>query len=140
MTIGFNPTEVQKFVQANRLTLFSSQAQNRLVVPFSRDGVSKLKRALKNGGYEHALTPLIVAESAAGFDPSIARGNIDAAERLASGYGVRQVVAMTADETAAGIGISLVDISLNTGESRNFGTVFGPVSYTHLTLPTILLV
>ena len=125
VTIGFNPTEVQKFLQANRLTLFSSQAQNRLVVPFYRLGSNDLTEALKAGGYEHALTPLIVADSANGFDPSIANGNIDAASRVASSYGVRQVLAMTADETSAGVGISLVDISLNTGEARNFGSVSG---------------
>lgn len=126
VTIGFNPTEVQKFLQANRLTLFSSQAQNRLAVPFSAGDPFELINALQTGGYEHALTPLIVAESTTGFDPSIARGNIDAAGRIANNYGVRQVVAMTASETVDGIGISLVDISLNTGEARNFGTVSGP--------------
>ena len=126
VSIGFNPTEVQRFLQANRLTLFSSQAQNRLVVPFSRLGSEDLTIALKNGGYEHALTPLIVAESESGFDPSIASGNIEAADRVASGYGIRQVLAMTVDETSAGVGISLLDISLNTDEARNLGTVTGP--------------
>ena len=32
VTIGFNPTEVQKFLQANRLTLFSSQASSPTAV------------------------------------------------------------------------------------------------------------
>lgn len=126
VTIGFNPTEVQKFLQANRLTLFSSQAQPRLVVPFSRLGADQLTSAIKSGGYDHALTPLTVAESVSGFDPSIASGNIDAAARLASGYGIRQVLALTADETFSGISVSLVDISLNSGEARNLGTVSGP--------------
>jgi hypothetical protein len=125
VTIAFNPAEVQRFLQANNLTLFSSQAQNRLVVPFSRGNAELLTAALKTGGYQHALTPLIVAESASGFDPAIAGGNVDAAARLASGYGVRQVLAMSADETLQGFGVSLTDISLNTGEARNLGTVTG---------------
>jgi len=125
VTIAFNPVEVQRFLQANRLTLFSSQAQNRLVVPFSRGDIRPLTRTLKTGGYEHALTPLITAESASGFDPAIASGNVDAAARLASGYGVRQVLALSADETRQGFGVSLMDISLNTGEARNLGTVTG---------------
>ena len=126
VTIGFNPTEVQKFLKANRLTLFSSQAQPRLVVPFSRLADDQLTSALKSGGYDHALTPLRVAESASGFDPAIASGNIDAAARLASGYGIRQVLALTADETFSGFSVSLVDMSLNSGEARNLGTVTGP--------------
>ena len=126
VTIAFNPTEVQKFLQANRLTLFSSQAQNRLVVPFSQTDTTTLTNALKNGGYAHALTPLVIAESAIGFDPSIARGNVDAAASLASRYGVRQVLSMSATETPTGVSISLLDISLNTGETRNFGTITGP--------------
>ncbi|MEP6343088.1 MAG: hypothetical protein ABJ275_07210 [Maricaulaceae bacterium] len=125
VTISFNPTEVQRFLQANRLTLFSSQTQNRLVIPFSRLGSNKLADTLKNGGFEHALTPLIVAQALNGFDPSIALGNIEAAERVAAGYGVRQVLALKSDETLAGTSISMTDISLNTGEARNFGTVTG---------------
>jgi len=126
VTIAFNPTEVQRFLQANKLTLFSSQAQNRLVVPFSRAGTEALTSALKTGGYEHALTPLIIAESAIGFDPSITQGNIDAAASVASRYGVRQVLAMSANDTGAGVDISMLDISLNTSEARNFGTITGP--------------
>lgn len=126
VTIAFNPTEVQRFLQANKLTLFSSQAANRLVVPFSSADPQNLIAALKSGGYENALTPLIIAEGAGGFDPSIARGNVDAAASLASSYGVRQLLAMSANETSFGVDISLVDISLNTGEARNFGSVSGP--------------
>lgn len=125
VTIAFNPAEVQRFLQANRLTLFSSQAENRLAVPFSRSGDGALAAALKAGGYEHALTPLITAESASGFDPAIASGNIDAAARLASGYGARQVLALSADETLQGYAVSLMDISLNSREARNLGTVTG---------------
>jgi len=91
VTIAFNPTEVQRFLQANKLTLFSSQAANRLVVPFSSGDPQDLITALNSGGYENALTPLVVAQGAGGFDPSIARGNIDAAASLANSYGVRQV-------------------------------------------------
>lgn len=126
VTIAFNPTEVQRFLQANRLTLFSSQAQNRLVVPFSNSGSDDLAQTLKAGGYNHALTPLLLAESPIGFDPSIARGNIDAAAQLASGYNVRQVLAMSANDTGGSVVIDLVDMSITTGEARNFGTVTGP--------------
>lgn len=126
VTIAFNPNEVKRFLDANRLTLFSSQAQNRLVVPFSQGDTAELSRALQKGGFEHALTPLIVAQGEQGFDPAIARGDIDAAARLASGYNLRQVLALSADETLNGYGISLTDISLNSGEARSLGTVTGP--------------
>jgi len=113
VTIAFNPTEVQRFLQANKLTLFSSQSADRLVVPFSSGDPQDLITALNSGGYENALTPLIVAQDAGGFDPSIARGNIDAAASLASSYGVRQVLAMSASPTSFGVGIDLVDRQWN---------------------------
>jgi len=126
LTIAFNAAEVQKFLQANRLTLFSSQAETRLAVPFSRAQGDALTDALKNGGYDHALTPLTIAESASGFDPAIASGDIDATARLASGYGMRQVLALSADETLQGYAVSMMDMSLNAREARNLGTVTGP--------------
>ncbi len=126
VTIAFNPNEVRRFLQANRLSLFSSQAQNRLVVPFFRLDETALSDVLTKGGYEHALTPLVVAQSEQGFDPAIASGNIDAAARLAAGYNLNQVLALSADETLQGYAVSLTDISLNSRTARNLGTVTGP--------------
>ena len=58
LTIAFNPSAVQQLLRSSGLTMVSSQAQERLVVPVDVQPDSALARELLSGRHAHALTPL----------------------------------------------------------------------------------
>ena len=58
LTIAFNPSGVQRLLRERGLTLVSSQAQERLVVPVDVGVDSALGQELLGGRHAHSLTPL----------------------------------------------------------------------------------
>ena len=120
LSVAFNPREVQSFLRANQLTLISSQARPRLIVPVAIIGddiagsaAQGLVDAFQMGGFEHALTPILAVAEIQAIAPD--EGSLAA---LASQYGANQVLLVEASTTGLDFTANMTDITLNTGQSR----------------------
>ena len=126
VTIAFNPTEVRRFLRANGLTLFSSQAQPRLAVALSNSPAvqAALNKALSSGGFINSLTPL--KTTGGGYiDTSLANGNMSAAKLLAASHGVQYVTVFNGSETLDGVNVNMIDIAVLSEEVRRYPAVSG---------------
>ncbi len=120
LSVAFNPREVQAFLQANKLTLVSSQARPRLVVPVAIIGddvagtsTTALIEAFQTGGFAHALTPISGVSDVQAFAPSE-----DDLKALAAQYGTNQVLLVEGSNAGFGYSANITDLSLVTGDSR----------------------
>lgn len=64
VTIAFNPSAVQQFLRRAELTMVSSQARERLVIPTGVSPSSPLMGEINSGRFAHALVPLKTASQA----------------------------------------------------------------------------
>jgi len=114
ITVAFNPSQVQQFLQENNLTLVSSQARERLVIvrePGLR-GELGLRSAFADPRLSHALTPLRVASS--DDTASLSAFSSDAElKTVAAKYNLNQVLIVEPNG-------NLTDISLDTGSRQNY--------------------
>jgi len=120
LSVAFNPREVQAFLRANELTLISSQARPRLIVPVSvisddsqGSAADALVMAFKRGGFEHALTPISTVTDVQAFAP-------DEAEltALAAQYGANQLLLVEASQSGGRYAATITDFNMNTGEAQ----------------------
>ena len=58
LTIAFNPSAVQRLLRESGLTMISSQAQERLILPVNVAPDSSLGTLIRTNPFKHALTPL----------------------------------------------------------------------------------
>ena len=115
ITVAFNPSQVQQFLQQNNLTLVSSQAQERLVIVREaglRGGETGLQAAFADPRLSYALTPLRVASSddVQFLSASPSDGELSA---IASKYNLNQVLIVEPSG-------SVTDIALDTGSRQSF--------------------
>lgn len=120
LSVAFNPREVQSFLRANELTLVSSQARPRLIVPVAVIGddaagtaTQALIEAFQTGGFEHALTPISSVAEVQSFAPD--QSSLTA---LASQYGAEQVLLVEGSTTGFGFTANVTDVTVNTGQAR----------------------
>jgi len=119
VTVAFNPSQVQQFLQSNNLTLVSSQARERLVMVRetglrgSPDQPSELQTAFANPRLSYALTPLRAADAE---DVQFLSENPSDAEleALALKYNLNQILIIEATG-------NVTDISLDTGGRQRRG-------------------
>jgi len=108
VTVAFNPSQVQQFLQQHNLTLVSSQARERLVVVRE----AGLRGGFADPRFSYALTPLRAAsvEDAALLS---ANPSDDALQTLALQYNLNQILIV--EPTG-----NITDISLDTGNRQSF--------------------
>lgn len=118
VTVAFNPSQVQQFLQSYNLTLVSSQARERLVVVRESglrggtDALSSLQSAFADPRLSYALTPLRAASAQdVEFLPSNPSDND--LQALALKYNLNQILIV--EQTG-----NVTDISLDTGNRQSF--------------------
>lgn len=122
VTVAFNPSQVQQFLQQNNLTLFSSQARERLVVvrevglrgslETQAGSETTLQSAFADPRFSYALTPL---RAASVEDSSLVTANPtdEELQALALKYNLNQILIV--EPTG-----NITDISLDTGNRQSF--------------------
>lgn len=114
ITVAFNPSQVQQFLQNYKLTMVSSQARERLVIVRESGlrGSGSLQAVFSNPRLSYALTPL---QTASAVDAALlsASPSDDELKALAAKYGLNQILIV---ENSGNIS----DISLDTGNRQTF--------------------
>jgi len=132
ITVAFSPTQVQQYLQSKGMTMVSSQAEKRLVVPIlSGAGLwaeNDWHKSWKNGGFENSLTPMEPIDLTLGNDSLMSASqasslDMDALKRLGGMFGARQVLVVKAEPALGGIRVTMNDISVDSGLARNMGTI-----------------
>lgn len=122
VSIAFNPSAVQRLLRDAGLTMVTSQARERLVVPAGIDPQSALGRDVLSGRYAHALTPVLspTPEEAANLpsDPTMAQ-----LRALATRYGVDRVLVVS--RRGSGGAVYATDMSLSSGNRRDLQSSSG---------------
>jgi len=128
LSVAFNPREVQSFLRTHELTLVSSQARPRLVVPvtmigddFEGTATQDLVRAFQAGGFAHALTPISAVSDIQAFAPDEAQ-----LQSLAAQFGSNQLLVVEGSTTGFGFTANVTDFTVNTGESRRASVTGAP--------------
>ena len=114
ITVAFNPSQVQSFLQANDLTMVSSQASERLVLVRETGlrGSGGLQAIFSDPRLSHALTPLQIA-SAEDVEFLSATPSDDELNALAAKYRLNQLLIVESNGT-------VTDISVDTGSRQSF--------------------
>lgn len=132
ITVAFSPTEVQSFLAAQNLTMMSSQAEKRLLIPVmsgnSLWAENDWHGAWASGAFANSLTPVDTLSLVGGNDnltsaSQAASGDITALKRLGEFFGARQVLVAVAEPALGGIKVRISDIALDTGQKTNLGTI-----------------
>jgi len=117
VTVAFNPSQVQQFLQQNNLTLVSSQARERLVI--ARESglrgsteLSDFASAFADPRFSYALTPLRAAAAEDTQYLSSSPSN-DELQALALKYNLNQILIV--EPTG-----NVTDISLDTGNRQSY--------------------
>ena len=128
ISVAFNPSAMQAYLQQAGLTMVSSQARDRLIVPLSNgslDTQSAWFQAWGKSGSAHALTPIraMSSEQAQTLPVSsnaLAALDKSALRQLGTAFGVQQI--LVANDT--GGSVKLTDVALDSNQRQSF-TVFG---------------
>lgn len=131
ITVAFNPSAVQNYLRGNELSMISTQARDRLVLPVSSD--SRLfsdnawLSAWRSPQFSHALTPISLRGATAVDNAVISTNeaaslNMAALKRAGQRFGVNQILIA---ELGSDMSARVIDIALDTGQKRNLGRVNG---------------
>ncbi len=112
VSVAFNPREVQNFLRQNGLTLMSSQARERLVVPV---GSQAFAEAFSRPAYGHALTPLKASGLTEPYMPDDQR-----LRDISAQFGAQQILIV---EEISGSSAKVTDIALDSGQRNSFTVV-----------------
>lgn len=134
ITVAFNPSQVQATLQSQGLTMISTQSRERLVLPIlsGQDlwAANGWNSAMQNDAFAYSLTPLRAIRAGDGAENLInanaARSvNMDALRAIGSRYGLAQILIAEASPGGPGLRVKLTDVALDTGQTRDLGTVTG---------------
>jgi len=128
ISVAFNPSAIQAYLQQAGLTMVSSQARDRLIVPLSGgylDTESIWFQAWPKSGSAHALTPIRAmseeeAQSLTVSSSALAALDMSALKQLGAAFGVQQI--LVANDL--GGSVKVTDVALDSGQRQTF-TVFG---------------
>ena len=120
LSVAFNPREVQNFLRSNQLTMVSSQARPRLVVPVTTRGddgrgsfTFALVKAFETGGFAHALTPISGIADIEPISP-----DADRLAAIGAQYGTNQVLIVEAVDDGDFYSAQFKDVIIDSGLSR----------------------
>jgi len=127
ITVAFNPSAMQAYLQQAGLTMISSQSRDRLVLPLSNgriDPESVWFQAWEKSGAQHALTPIraLSADQAASIPLTALDMNL--LKQVGASFGVQQI--LIADDF--GGYVKVTDIALDSGQSQEFSINGGPLA------------
>ena len=127
ITVAFNPSAMQAYLRQSELTMISSQARDRLVIPLSNgiiDTESAWFQAWENSGAEHALTPIraLSADQAATLLSKTL--DMNTLKEIGSSFGVQQI--LVADDL--GGYVKAMDIALDSEMRSEFSLNGGPLA------------
>jgi len=132
ISVGFSQSEVQKYLTSKNMTMMSSQAENRLVVPVlsgsSLWSENEWQKIWGSPAFQNSLTPVDVIVPENGNDSLInaseaAAGDMDALKRLGSFFGVRRVLVANAVPGLDSVNVRVEDIEVDTGLKRDLGSI-----------------
>ena len=132
ITVAFNPSAVQGYLQQGGLTMVSSQSRERLVLPLVNgqlDVEGPWFSSWAQGGYNHALTPIksLSAEQASALTylaPQIAQADEQTLKQIGAQFGVQQILVANQVVGFAGTDTNAVDVSLDTGQRQSFAVAW----------------
>lgn len=112
ISVAFNPREVQAYLKGLEMTLVSSQARPRLIVPV---GADEFGQAFATKAFSHALTPL----TPSGITEFVAPDSQRLSE-LAAQFGTQQILVV---EDLGGGAAMVTDFALDAGTKSSFSVV-----------------
>jgi hypothetical protein len=127
ITVAFNPREIQAFLQAQGLSMITSQSRERIVLPYyqgSLDPQSSWFQSWVTSKYAHSLTPVkIIPQEKFNLVPRSADivRSMSPAELadLGRSLGAQQILITDGYDGFAGFDAQTLDISVDTGERRD---------------------
>ncbi|WP_026940598.1 hypothetical protein [Hellea balneolensis] len=130
ISVAFNPSAMQAYINQSGLTMVSSQSRDRLVLPLSNGQLNTSSiwfQAWEKSGSQHALTPVkpISVDQAASLPVSseaLAARNMNALKQVGAMFNVQQL--LIADDLG-GV-VKVTDIALDSGNQQNFNVSGGP--------------
>lgn len=132
ITVAFNPSRVQSFIDQSGLTMITTQSRESLVLPIlngqSPWANNGWTQAWQRGGFTHALTPIKVAPmdmDRAGLVTAreAVSGNKAALSETAKRLGVEQILIAEASGAPGNVTVTLSDFAIFSGERRRLGSV-----------------
>ena len=127
ITVAFNPSAMQAYLRQAELTMISSQARDRLVLPLSNgrlDTQSAWFQLWEKSGAEHALTPIRALSVDQAANLSSTAMNIDTLTQIGESFGIQQI--LIADDL--GGYVKVTDIALDSGMRSEFSLNGGPLA------------
>lgn len=134
ITVAFNRRAVAQYLRAKGLRLIATQSRKRLVIPVMQDtGLwepNPWSHAWRETNISNALTPMqTITPNTEVFrivpNPNANMLDMNTLQAIGRIYGVQQVLIVNARLKSGGYSASIIDISLDTGTSRNLGRVSG---------------
>lgn len=134
VSVGFSPTEVQKYLSAKGLTMMSSQSEKRLVVPVLSGSplwsANDWQKIWGSSAFQNSLTPVEVIEPNRGNSNLIsaaqaASGDMTALKRLGDFFGVRRILVANASPGPGAVNVRISDVEIFSGNRRDLGTISG---------------
>jgi len=134
ITVAFNRSAVSQYMRAKGLTLVSTQARKRLVIPvlegqalFSSNSWAE---AWQEANAQYSLTPMEAITPRAELnsiitDPYADRFDIQTLTKIGQIYGVQQILIAKARSRGEGYSVYLTDVALDSKSSANIGSVNG---------------
>jgi len=135
VTVSFVPSEVKRYLETQGMTMMSSQAEKRLIVPvLSGNGLwaeNDWHSIWASGAFTNSLTPVEPIMMGSGNDSLIsasqaASTDISALKRLGDFFGARQILVATAEPALGGIQVRISDVSVDSGRRKDLGTISSP--------------
>ena len=127
ITVAFNPSAMQAYLQQAGLTMISSQSRDRLVLPLSNgliDPESVWFQAWETSGAQHALTPIRALSKEQAASLPLTALDLNAVKQIGASFGVQQV--LIADDLGGFVRVT--DIALDSGQRQEFSVNGGPLA------------
>jgi len=127
ITVAFNPSAMQAYLQQAGLTMISSQSRDRLVLPLSNgrvDTQSVWFQAWEKSGAQHALTPIRALSADQAASLPLTALDMNSLKQVGASFGVQQI--LIADDLG-GL-VKVTDLALDSGQRQEFNVNGGPIA------------
>lgn len=134
IAVGFSQSGVQQYLTSKGMTMMSSQAEKRLVVPVlsgsSLWSENEWQAIWSSPAFQNSLTPVEVIIPSRGNDSlinasQVSAGDMTALKRLGDFFGMRRILVASAVPGPGAINVRIEDVEVNSGIKRDLGTISG---------------
>lgn len=135
VTVSFVPSEVKRYLETQNMTMMSSQAEKRLIVPVMSGNDLWVENDWHSlwatGAFTNSLTPVEAIALGSGNNSLIsgsqaASMDMGALKRLGDMFGARQVLVAIAEPALGGIQVRVSDVSIDSGLRKDLGVISSP--------------